>query len=57
MQAELTEKNADLKNEKQDLENQLEQIKDPEYRKHLVHQELGFIESDEWVVKFPTTKP
>lgn len=49
----LTQEKAQLTEEQKELKAKLEYLKDPNYQKHLIHKELGYVEEDEVVVQFP----
>lgn len=38
--------------EKEKLEQELKNLENPRYLKHLIHKELGFVEPDEMVIQF-----
>ena len=50
-----TQKEA-LVEEKEALEQELKNLDNPRYLKHLIHQELGFIESDKVIIQFHEKK-
>ena len=52
IKAELSEQKIKLEKEKQNLEAELQHLHDPEYLKHLIHKELGYVEEREVVIKF-----
>ena len=52
IKAELSEQKIKLDQEKQNLEAELQHLHDPQYLKHLIHKELGYVEEREVVIKF-----
>lgn len=42
-----------LQNEQKELKEELKNLDNPEYLKHLIHKELGYVADDEVIVKFP----
>ena len=49
---ELTGEKTKLLEEKESLESEMRHLDAPEYQKHIIHRELGYIEDDEAVIQF-----
>lgn len=53
---ELTQEKTKLVEEKKQLEQELQYLKDPEYQQYIIRRELGYIKEDEVLIQFPNTK-
>ncbi|MBI4124936.1 MAG: septum formation initiator family protein [Deltaproteobacteria bacterium] len=56
LRQELLEEKTKLAVEKEQLETELKYLEDPEYQKHVIRRELGYIEDDEAVIQFHPKK-
>ncbi|MBI5300143.1 MAG: septum formation initiator family protein [Deltaproteobacteria bacterium] len=56
LQRNYTQQKQSLAEEKEQLEQDLKNMENPRYLKHLIHQELGYVESDEVVIQFQEKK-
>ncbi len=56
MKRQLLEQKVQLEAEKKELEGELKRLDDPRYLKHLIHKDLGYVESGEVMIKLPAKK-
>ena len=53
VRSELLDEKENQEEERQKLESELQHLQEPEYVKHLIHKELGYVEEGEMVIQFP----
>lgn len=53
---ELLQKETQRVEEQTELKAKLKYLEDPNYQKHLIHQELGYVEENEVMIQFPSKK-
>ena len=56
LRQELLDEKEKLAEEKKQLESELKHLNDPEYQRHIIHRELGYIKEDEALIQFHPKK-